>query len=194
MIAGRSSEVHDHDDTTAKSRWSRPVTTIDAGSDWPRTGVMRGLVAGATAPVTAAAAAWVTVLLIPAEPLPEGTITTSTQTTFQALAGLWFLGLALLIVTSVGVLVGAAVGSAAGAVAAALDAATSRALPPALVGLLADVAAAGLAQVALLFVIPGWRGPWADDRIVAMLTALPFAIAGIGLWVAPLRRGVHNGL
>ena len=73
MILGRSSEVHDHDDTTAESRWVRPVTTIDTGSDWPRTGVMRGLVAGATAPVIAAAAAWVTVLLIPAEPLPEGT-------------------------------------------------------------------------------------------------------------------------
>lgn len=193
MILGRSSEVHDHDDTTAESRWVRPVTTIDTGSDWPRTGVMRGLVAGATAPVIAAAAAWVTVLLIPAEPLPEGTITTSTQTTFQALAGLWFLGLALLIVTSVGVLVGAAVGSAAGTVAAALDAVTSKALPPALVGLLADIAAAGLAQVALLIVIPGWRGPWDDDRIVVLLTALPFAIAGIGLWVAPLRRGAPIG-
>lgn len=170
------------------------MTTIHTGSDWPRTGVMRGLVAGATAPVTAAAAAWVTMLLIPAEPLPEGTITTSTQTTFQALAGLWFLVLALLIVTSVGVLVGAAVGSAAGTVAAALDAVTSSALPPALVGLVADIGAAGLAQVVVLIVIPGWRGPWDDDQIVALLTALPFAIAGIGLWVAPLRRGVHNGL
>lgn len=193
MIHGRSSEVHDHDDTTAGSRWSRPGTTIDTGLDWPRTGLMRGLVAGATAPAIAAAAAWVTVLLIPAEPLPEGTITTSTQTTFQALAGLWFLGLALLIVTSVGVLVGAAVGSAAGAAAAALDAATSRALPPALVGLVADIGAAGLAQVVVLIVIPGWRGPWDDDQIVALLTALPFVIAGIGLWMAPLRRGAPIG-
>lgn len=169
------------------------MTTIDAGLDWPRTGVMRGLVAGATSPAIAAAAAWVTVLLIPAEPLPEGTITTSTQTTSQALAGLWFLGLVLMIVTSIGVLVGAAVGSAAGAVAAALDAVTSRALPPALVGLLADIAAAGLAQVVVLIVIPGWRGPWADDQVVALLTALPFTIAGIGLLVAPLRRGAPIG-
>lgn len=167
--------------------------TIGDARDWMRTGVVRGCVTGALAPVVAGATALAVSFIRPTEPLPEGTITTSTQTTFQALAGLWFLGLALMIVTSIGVLVGAAVGSAAGAVAAALDAATSRALPPGLVGLLADIAAAGLAQVALLIVIPGRRGPWADDQIVALLTALPFAIAGIGLLVAPLRRGAPIG-
>lgn len=128
-------------------------------------------------------------LLRPIEPLPDGTITTSSPTTLPAaVAGLLYVAVVLMIVTSIGVAVGSTVGAVAGALAAAIDATTRRAVPPALVAGLVVLVTAGAAQAVLLVGIPRWVGPWADDRAIAALTALPFAIAGIGLWVAPVRR------
>ncbi|MHB1139520.1 MAG: hypothetical protein ACYC2O_11230 [Microthrixaceae bacterium] len=173
-------------------RWrSRSSTTIDRAREWLWAGLVRGCVTGALAPVVAGVVALAVVVLRPREPLPPGTTTSSTQTTFQAFAALFYLSLALSIVVSVGVVVGAAIGFAVGTAAAALDAVTRRILSPALVGAVTVLAAACVAEALLLVVVaPRWDGSLVvDGRVVVLVVALPFLIAGIGLWLVPIRRG-----
>ena len=162
---------------------------VDGFGGWLRVGALRGAVIGVVAPALCVLVAMVVMATAEPEPLPAGTITTSTQTPMQALAGLVLLALYVAIASSFGLVVGTAVGAATAGLAGALDAASLQRLPTWLLAGVTTVLAGLVVQAVAIGWIPtSGRLDAGAERTWRVVFTCPFLLGLISLLLAPLVR------